>query len=167
MSEFDVSNDKGLEKLEKHLLTRSFIGGYVPTKSDIAVFSKFSSAPAEKYVNSLRWYNHISSYKNEEKGKWGEEKKEEEKKEEKKVEEDIDLFGDEEETEEAKQEREKSAKELEEKKKALASTSKEGKKKKKRKLQNPPFFSQLNLGKLRLIWLYLSKKFVKFRWMDF
>lgn len=28
MAEFDVSNDKGLEKLDQHLASRSYIGGF-------------------------------------------------------------------------------------------------------------------------------------------
>jgi len=155
MSDFDVSNDKGLEKLDQHLLTKSYIGGYVPSKSDVTVFEKFTSAPAEKYVNALRWYNHIASFNKEETGKWGEIVATEEKKEEKKEvkqDEDLDLFGGEEEDEEAKKDRERREEEAKQKKEA------EGGKKKKQELQNHQLCLLSNLGTQKLIWLSLNKK---------
>jgi len=96
---------------------------YLPSKSDATVFAKFTSAPAEKYVNALRWYNHISSFSTEETSQWTSDvameetkkEKKEQKKEEKK-EEDLDLFGDAEEDEEAKKDRERREAEAKQKK---------------------------------------------------
>ena len=36
---------------------------FIPSQADVAVFEAVKKAPAAKYVNALRWYNHISSFK--------------------------------------------------------------------------------------------------------
>lgn len=40
---------------------------YVPSQADVAVFTAVAKAPNAKYVNVLRWYNHINSYSDDEK----------------------------------------------------------------------------------------------------
>eukprot|EP01087_Luapelamoeba_hula_P024197 TRINITY_DN911_c0_g1_i1.p1 TRINITY_DN911_c0_g1~~TRINITY_DN911_c0_g1_i1.p1 ORF type:complete len:242 (+),score=71.00 TRINITY_DN911_c0_g1_i1:67-726(+) len=106
----------GLGKLNTHLADVSYVSGYTPSADDAAVFSAVKSAPDAKYVNALRWFNHIKSYSEEERSKWAAGKaaaaapaKAEEKKEEAAAEDedDIDLFGDvdEEALEKQKQER--------------------------------------------------------------
>lgn len=49
-----------LIKLEQHLLTRSYIEGYVPSQADAEVFKALEVPPTTP--NALRWYNHIKSY---------------------------------------------------------------------------------------------------------
>merc|ERR1712168_872348 len=56
---------KNLDVFEKYLETRSYISGCSPSQSDVSRFEAFSSAPADKYVNVLRWYNNMASYKSE------------------------------------------------------------------------------------------------------
>ncbi|KAI8893815.1 EF-1 guanine nucleotide exchange domain-containing protein [Globomyces pollinis-pini] len=57
-----LNTDAGLQVLDSYLLERSYIEGFVPTQADVAVFEAVQKAPASKYVNALRWYNHIASY---------------------------------------------------------------------------------------------------------
>merc|ERR1719421_1294430 len=49
--------------LNKHLVDKSYIGGYVPTQQDIAEFNAMSSAPCSKqFPHAARWYAHIASF---------------------------------------------------------------------------------------------------------
>merc|ERR1711937_143264 len=50
-----------LNKLNDHLLTRSYISGWSISSDDVDVFNKISSAPSQQ--NVLRWWNHIASFK--------------------------------------------------------------------------------------------------------
>merc|ERR1711908_236753 len=65
MSFGDVSTASGLEKLNTFLLDNSYAGGWVPSQVDVALFNAIKSSPNAKYVNALRWWNNISSYKSE------------------------------------------------------------------------------------------------------
>merc|ERR1712131_405470 len=65
MSFGDVSTAGGLEKLNAFLLDNSYAGGWVPSQVDVALFNAIKSSPDAKYVNALRWWNNISSYKSE------------------------------------------------------------------------------------------------------
>jgi hypothetical protein len=47
----------------KGIVSRLFYFSYTPSQADVAVFEAVEKAPAAKYVNALRWYNHIASYK--------------------------------------------------------------------------------------------------------
>ena len=39
---------------------------YVPSQGDVVVFNAVGKPPNCKYVNALRWYNHIASYSDDE-----------------------------------------------------------------------------------------------------
>merc|ERR1712147_182492 len=63
MSFGDVSTASGLEKLDSFLLSNSYAGGWVPSQIDVALFNAIKSSPDAKFVNALRWWNNINSYK--------------------------------------------------------------------------------------------------------
>merc|ERR1712168_1783314 len=65
MSFGDVSTAGGLEKLNAFLLDNSYAGGWVPSQVDVALFNAIKSSPDAEYVNALRWWNNIASYKSE------------------------------------------------------------------------------------------------------
>merc|ERR1711934_604738 len=49
--------------LNKHLVDKSYIGGFVPTQQDVTEFNALSAAPcATKFPHAARWYAHISSF---------------------------------------------------------------------------------------------------------
>jgi len=58
----DVSTSAGLKALNEHLATRSYIEGYVPSQSDVSIFSSLSSTPSAEYCHLARWYRHIKSF---------------------------------------------------------------------------------------------------------
>ncbi|VDM17122.1 unnamed protein product [Hydatigera taeniaeformis] len=58
----DLNRSEGLECLNGFLLTRSYIEGFQPSKADAVVFDALAEAPDAKYVNALRWYNHVKSF---------------------------------------------------------------------------------------------------------
>ena len=35
---------------------------YTPSQGDVVVFEAVGSRPSAKFVNALRWFNHIASY---------------------------------------------------------------------------------------------------------
>merc|ERR1712141_214471 len=61
----NLKTDAGVQELNNFLAERSYIDGYVPSQADVAVYQAMGKAPAAKFVNALRWYNHIKSYGNE------------------------------------------------------------------------------------------------------
>jgi len=63
MSFGDVSTAAGLEKLDAFLVDNSYTGGWVPSQVDVALFNAIKSSPDAKFVNALRWWNNINSYK--------------------------------------------------------------------------------------------------------
>merc|ERR1712128_133693 len=63
MSFGDVSTAPGLVKLDSYLVSNSYAGGWVPSQVDVALFAAIKSSPDAKFVNALRWYNNIASYK--------------------------------------------------------------------------------------------------------
>merc|ERR1712123_233410 len=63
MSFGDVSTAPGLVKLDSFLVSNSYAGGWVPSQVDVALFAAIKSSPDAKFVNALRWYNNIASYK--------------------------------------------------------------------------------------------------------
>merc|ERR1712025_816241 len=40
-----------------------YTGGWVPSQVDVALFNAIKSSPDAKFVNALRWWNNINSYK--------------------------------------------------------------------------------------------------------
>lgn len=65
MSFGDVSTAAGLEKLDAFLVANSYAGGWVPSQVDVGLFNAIKSSPNAKFVNALRWWNNINSYKSE------------------------------------------------------------------------------------------------------
>jgi elongation factor 1-beta len=57
----NLGSQSGLQKLNEHLLTRSYISGYQASKDDLAVYAILNSAPSSEYVNVARWYSHIDA----------------------------------------------------------------------------------------------------------
>merc|ERR1711887_337193 len=45
------------------LLSNSYAGGWIPSQIDVALFNAIKSSPDAKFVNALRWWNNIASYK--------------------------------------------------------------------------------------------------------
>jgi len=52
-----------LNKLNDHLLTRSYISGWTISSDDVDCYNKISSEPSQQ--NVLRWWKHIASFKDE------------------------------------------------------------------------------------------------------
>ncbi|CDS41856.1 elongation factor 1 beta [Echinococcus multilocularis] len=63
----NLKRSEGLECLNTFLLTKSYIEGFQPSKADAVVFDAVADAPDAKYLNVLRWYNHINSFGDERK----------------------------------------------------------------------------------------------------
>ncbi|KAK2978191.1 hypothetical protein RJ640_030364 [Escallonia rubra] len=58
---FCVTSEAGLKKLDKYLLTRSYITGYQASKDDLTVYAALLKPPSPEYLNVSRWYNHIDA----------------------------------------------------------------------------------------------------------
>jgi elongation factor 1-beta len=59
----DPSNANGLDALNKHLATRSYVEGYTPSSDDVNAFNKISRPVDDgKYPHVSRWFNHINSF---------------------------------------------------------------------------------------------------------
>ncbi|KAH0955900.1 hypothetical protein HN011_006988 [Eciton burchellii] len=58
----DLKTDKGVEDLNTYLAERSYIEGYKPTQTDVAVLEALGKAPSSSNPHVLRWYNHIKTY---------------------------------------------------------------------------------------------------------
>jgi elongation factor 1-beta len=54
-----------LAKLNDYLLDKSYISGFDCSGEDVAVFNALSGAPSAEFINALRWWNHVNSYKSE------------------------------------------------------------------------------------------------------
>jgi elongation factor 1-beta len=54
-----------LAKLNDFLLDKSYVSGWDISAEDVAVFNAVGAAPAASFVNALRWWNHVNSYKSE------------------------------------------------------------------------------------------------------
>jgi len=100
----DISNlksDAGLAQLNDFLASRSYVEGYQPTSADVDVHKAVGKLPdSKKYPHVARYYNHVSSFNNEERAKFakGQTPVSDAKGKqttEKKGEDDIDLFGEE------------------------------------------------------------------------
>ena len=58
----DMSSDAALNSLNSYLSDKSYVRGYEPSKADAVLFNALKTVPGSKFVNVLRWYNHIKSY---------------------------------------------------------------------------------------------------------
>jgi len=59
----DLSTKGGLEKLNEHLKTRSYVRSVQATQLDGSIYGQIKSAPSAKDFPYLsRWYNHIKSF---------------------------------------------------------------------------------------------------------
>jgi len=58
----DLKTPAGLKALNEHLASRSYVGGYTPSQSDVTTLASLSGQPDGQYVHVLRWFNHIKSY---------------------------------------------------------------------------------------------------------
>eukprot|EP01115_Flamella_aegyptia_P006499 TRINITY_DN2714_c0_g1_i1.p1 TRINITY_DN2714_c0_g1~~TRINITY_DN2714_c0_g1_i1.p1 ORF type:complete len:219 (-),score=105.35 TRINITY_DN2714_c0_g1_i1:17-673(-) len=67
-----LDTPKGVGELNKYLADRSYIEGYTPSSADVEVLAQVTSAPdASKAPHAARWYQHISSFAEEERKSWG------------------------------------------------------------------------------------------------
>ena len=51
-----------MSQLNDHLKTRSYIEGFTPSQSDVAVYESISCQPSSEFIHVLRWFKHIKSY---------------------------------------------------------------------------------------------------------
>ncbi|RZC69095.1 hypothetical protein C5167_032204 [Papaver somniferum] len=58
---YNLSSKAGLEKLDNHLKSRSYITGYQASKDDITVHAALKGAPSSEFINVSRWFNHIEA----------------------------------------------------------------------------------------------------------
>ncbi|KAI3869791.1 hypothetical protein MKW98_030972 [Papaver atlanticum] len=58
---YNLSSKVGLENLDNHLKTRSYITGYQASKDDITVHAALKGAPSSEFINVSRWFNHIEA----------------------------------------------------------------------------------------------------------
>lgn len=119
----NVKSDVGLQKLDAHMATHSYVAGYNPTQQDVAVFSKLLGAPASKFPHAGRWYRQIASYTEEGRAAWpGQKPKAQQKEAAAEEEADFDPFADET-PEEAQAAQAVAAKKPEKKKKVVINKS--------------------------------------------
>merc|ERR1712003_569415 len=65
MSFGDVSTAAGLQKLDSFLLDKAYVAGWTPSQEDVKVFQSIKSSPDAKFINALRWWKNLASYKSE------------------------------------------------------------------------------------------------------
>lgn len=71
MSFQNLDSAEGLTALNTHLADKSYVGGYTPSQADVTTFAGVKSAPdAAKNPHVSRWWNHISSFNEEERKAW-------------------------------------------------------------------------------------------------
>jgi len=67
MVEFgDLSSACGLNRLNEHLASRSYVEGFVPSQADVTTLSSLPSIPDPQYVHIARWYRQMNSYSTDE-----------------------------------------------------------------------------------------------------
>ncbi|XP_076006218.1 elongation factor 1-beta [Genypterus blacodes] len=59
----DLKSPSGLKVLNDFLTDRSYVEGFVPSQADVAVLDALSAPPPAELCHALRWFKHISSYK--------------------------------------------------------------------------------------------------------
>ena len=59
----DPCSTEGLDFLQRHLESRSYINGHIASQNDAQVFAAIKCEPhdTERYVDVVRWYRHIKS----------------------------------------------------------------------------------------------------------
>ena len=58
----DLKSTVGVKALNEFLAEHSYIGGYVPSQDDTAVYEALDKSPKSNTAHALRWYNHIKSF---------------------------------------------------------------------------------------------------------
>jgi elongation factor 1-beta len=78
MVEFkNLQTELGLKSLNTHLLTRSYINGFAPSKTDAEIVQKVAAnVDSKKFPHVVRWYRHISSFEQSVRASWGDVKDE-------------------------------------------------------------------------------------------
>ncbi|KAL4681989.1 hypothetical protein H8957_006827 [Semnopithecus entellus] len=61
----DLKSPTGLQVLNDYLEDKSYIKGYVPSQTDVAVFEAVPGPLPADLCHALHWYNHIRSYEKE------------------------------------------------------------------------------------------------------
>uniref|UniRef100_A0A8C9GXD1 Elongation factor 1-beta n=1 Tax=Piliocolobus tephrosceles TaxID=591936 RepID=A0A8C9GXD1_9PRIM len=61
----DLKSPAGLQVLNDYLEDKSYIKGYVPSQTDVAVFKAVPGPLPADLCHALHWYNHIKSYEKE------------------------------------------------------------------------------------------------------
>jgi hypothetical protein len=55
---------------DKYILSKSYVSGFAPSQADVAALAQMKSAPTDKQVHALRWYNHINSFAADARAAW-------------------------------------------------------------------------------------------------
>ena len=60
----DLCTIEGLDFLQRHLESRSYINGHVASQNDVHVFAAMKCEPhdTERFADVVRWYRHVKSY---------------------------------------------------------------------------------------------------------
>eukprot|EP01097_Dermamoeba_algensis_P005518 TRINITY_DN3515_c0_g3_i2.p1 TRINITY_DN3515_c0_g3~~TRINITY_DN3515_c0_g3_i2.p1 ORF type:complete len:157 (+),score=46.91 TRINITY_DN3515_c0_g3_i2:52-522(+) len=68
---FNTSSTEGLQALEKHLSSSTYVSGFSPSQKDAQLLTSFTSSPdAQKFPSVSRWFQHISSFPEQERKAW-------------------------------------------------------------------------------------------------
>jgi len=74
MASFDFSTPQAIGKFNGFLADKSYVKGFLPTSEDAKVFADLTqhnaSGPEKKFAHVYRWYQHISSFSEEERASW-------------------------------------------------------------------------------------------------
>lgn len=59
----NVKSDQGVQKLDAHMATHSYVEGYALSSADVDIFGKMITCPnSSKYPHGARWYRLVGSY---------------------------------------------------------------------------------------------------------
>merc|ERR1712135_132576 len=50
---------------DSFLLDKAYVAGWTPSQEDVKVFQSIKSSPDAKFINALRWWKNLASYKSE------------------------------------------------------------------------------------------------------
>jgi len=68
---FNTAAPAGLADLNAFLQSRSYVVGFQPTQTDVALFNAIGKAPdASAYPNVARYFSHIASFGDDVRGRW-------------------------------------------------------------------------------------------------
>eukprot|EP00475_Leptophrys_vorax_P044981 TRINITY_DN920_c0_g1_i1.p1 TRINITY_DN920_c0_g1~~TRINITY_DN920_c0_g1_i1.p1 ORF type:complete len:274 (-),score=114.87 TRINITY_DN920_c0_g1_i1:174-995(-) len=71
MASWNLKSKGELQKLDEYLLHHSYVGGFLPTADDVAVYLQIAAGDVDQSIpNVHRWYNHIASFPPKTRGKW-------------------------------------------------------------------------------------------------